>query len=859
MYVGNSSDGTVSVINITTHAIDATTTVGAGPFAVAWDGGSYMYVCNASDGTVSRVDVSTFLVFDTTTVGTFPSGVVKCGTNMYVCNAGDSTLSVIDIATGIPGSPITMTDVGTDLIAITSFDSNYVYLCDDNNNTVIKVNVNTSVQHTLSVGLSPTAILLDGGSYLYVVNYGDGSTASTVTRIATDSFTVFGSPINVGVAPSGVAWDGGSSPGFMYVTNWGDSTVSRIDIGTGLVTSTINMGSGLGPLAIAWDDGSYLWATETNPIPGVVARISVTSGTLVSTVNFIHQANDQDNVEAFPYDGSGVISATTLANVQARLFDLAGQYMNHISDIGPGAPYHFVTDITNVITAAPPTDVAPTFPTTYDLATELKAKFNAHLTQTGVHINNDTTSTVTNTQNENIKAFPAPDPADNADLTAIINIVRALATFGYYGAPASTANINNGAYDFHLTQPLEFLDTNLTLTSGATIEVLSYLSADLYSVAVMAQDSSGVPYFYVVVAQDIDGGTNNPHIPGYLNFTWNFSAVFPQCLFPRRFTVGRGDGDLWFIAGGVPDETTLPYTINRTPNFYFGTPTPPNTDLNVAIPTGLIPTDIAWRGAIQPPIRVSYGLGDYVGDLDDTTGARDQIAKYPMGGALGFSPLPPSSLSVQVNGSPVAGKADTLNITGVNILYFPTMSPPGTFNIPIPPAGTWSATGNIGVDEILPSEIAPGHNTIFRQSGTGSVLYIDTGVANVKAVALTDIVTSSPDLTISKWDGVTINSGDRVLLNRQITLTENGLYIYFDPFILQDFRPCCYRQRSLCRARRDLRRSHVPTANSWNDHSYGYPRDLEGRGRPSYRPPTHPIQRKWWWDYVEHHRYSSWP
>ena len=211
--------------------------------------------------------------------------------------------------------------------------------------------------------------------------------------------------------------------------------------------------------------------------------------------------------------------------------------------------------------------------------------------------------------------------------------------------------------------------------------------------------------------------------------------------------------------------------------------------LNVAIPTGLIPTDIAWRGAIQPPIRVSYGLGDYVGDLDDTTGARDQIAKYPMGGALGFSPLPPSSLSVQVNGSPVAGKADTLNITGVNILYFPTMSPPGTFNIPIPPAGTWSATGNIGVDEILPSEIAPGHNTIFRQSGTGSVLYIDTGVANVKAVALTDIVTSSPDLTISKWDGVTINSGDRVLLNRQITLTENGLYIYFDPFFYRTLDP----------------------------------------------------------------------
>jgi len=86
----------------------------------------------------------------------------------------------------------------------------------------------------------------------------------------------------------------------------------------------------------------------------------------------------------------------------------------------------------------------------------------------------------------------------------------------------------------------------------------------------------------------------------------------------------------------------------------------------------------------------------------------------------------------------------------------------------------WSATGDIGVDEIQPSEIFPDvlYSILFDTTGTGNPLGIMTDRLKVRAVALKP---SPSVVTPSNFDGVTLVNGDLVLLNRE-SLGSNGIY-----------------------------------------------------------------------------------
>ena len=132
MYVTNSADGTVSIIDTRTNTVIDTIDLGGLPTDIAYDSeNERMYVTNSAGGTVTVIDTNTNTVEPTPiTVGNAPLGIafdLEQG-RMYVANNGDGTVSVIDTATNnvidtnstIPG--ITPIPVGSAPVGI-AYDS----------------------------------------------------------------------------------------------------------------------------------------------------------------------------------------------------------------------------------------------------------------------------------------------------------------------------------------------------------------------------------------------------------------------------------------------------------------------------------------------------------------------------------------------------------------------------------------------------------------------------------------------------------------------------------------------------------------------------------------------------------------
>ena len=146
-YADGKADGTVSVIDTATNAIKAGfelgITVGKGPYGVAFSpDGTKAYVTNYFERTVSVINTTTNAVDATITVGNGPEGVAFSpdGTKAYVTNYSDGTVSVIELRAtatasadaGVPGIFLTVAGpvgrsasespiyYGADRVAVTS-------------------------------------------------------------------------------------------------------------------------------------------------------------------------------------------------------------------------------------------------------------------------------------------------------------------------------------------------------------------------------------------------------------------------------------------------------------------------------------------------------------------------------------------------------------------------------------------------------------------------------------------------------------------------------------------------------------------------------------------------------------------
>ena len=265
MWVPNSGDGSISVIDPATRTVTDTITVGQNPvFLVAAD--DRLWVPNSGDGTVSVIDPTTRTVTDTITVGRTPIFVVATDRHLWVPNTGDGTVSVIDLTTRTVTDTVT---VGSSPQSPIAADGS-IWVPNGGDATVSVIDATTrTVTDTISVGRNPQTAIATAG-HIWIPNSGDGtlSVIDPATRTVTDTIALGRNPV-FAAAAAGLVW----------ITNTDDGTLSAIDPATRTVVETVAVGR-YPQAVIAADD--RLWIANSGD--ATVAVVDPAAGTLTNTI-----------------------------------------------------------------------------------------------------------------------------------------------------------------------------------------------------------------------------------------------------------------------------------------------------------------------------------------------------------------------------------------------------------------------------------------------------------------------------------------------------------------------------------------------------------------------------------------------
>jgi len=130
-----------------------------------------------------------------------------------------------------------------------------------------------SVINTITVGTNPS-VAISNGTYVWVTNGG----SNTVSKIQISTGTVVAT-IAVGTGPAGISID----TNYIWVANLDNgsgNTVTKINISTDAVISTITVGTG--PIGIS-SDGTYVWVT--NVVSNNVSRITISTSAVTTITN----------------------------------------------------------------------------------------------------------------------------------------------------------------------------------------------------------------------------------------------------------------------------------------------------------------------------------------------------------------------------------------------------------------------------------------------------------------------------------------------------------------------------------------------------------------------------------------------
>jgi YVTN family beta-propeller protein len=227
VYVTNSGDGTVSVLEYPSNALAAAIHVGGEPVDVAiTPDGKQAWVVDQAGGTVSVIDTKTRRVIaGPIPVGKAPRGIAITpdGSRAYVTNSGDETVTVLDTGSFAPvGKPI---PVGKepDGVAI-STDGASAFVAQRGGGISVIDTTSGQVVETIDDTFGPSRITMTpDGRRGFVTNH----LAETVTAFSPAGRSVIGSPIQVGVEPTGIAtMPNGSS---IYAASAVDGTLTQID------------------------------------------------------------------------------------------------------------------------------------------------------------------------------------------------------------------------------------------------------------------------------------------------------------------------------------------------------------------------------------------------------------------------------------------------------------------------------------------------------------------------------------------------------------------------------------------------------------------------------------------------------
>ncbi len=200
---GDSVQGTVLVYKTSDWSLLNTINVGKLPSEVTFAAnGSKVYVANTKDGSISVINPSTKAVMQTIIVGVMPVGAWPASNGkMYADNEGSQTVSEIDVTTNSVTATINL-GFKPGYVAYNSLNAE-LWVTDATNGKVVYYTLVGSIwtnQGNIITGADAHAITFSSdGSKAYITNQG----ANTVSIINVSSHTVTNT-INVGSKPNGI-------------------------------------------------------------------------------------------------------------------------------------------------------------------------------------------------------------------------------------------------------------------------------------------------------------------------------------------------------------------------------------------------------------------------------------------------------------------------------------------------------------------------------------------------------------------------------------------------------------------------------------------------------------------------------
>lgn len=222
-----------------------------------------LYVTNTSDNTVTILDRLTNSVVEVVQVGKWPKGIVvdRAGACAYVANAGSNTVSMIDTMTNEVEDTIDLPlGISPSAVAVTS-DGKYLFTAntDSDNVSMIDTDLKRCID-TLRVGHIPVDLRVSpAGQYLYVVNEGSNDLyiMDIENRQLVDRVPMRSEPAGIAVTGDNFGNDR------LFVANRGSSSILVLDVAGGRVQKSSILQGEYGPTKIVLDqDRDRLYVTN---------------------------------------------------------------------------------------------------------------------------------------------------------------------------------------------------------------------------------------------------------------------------------------------------------------------------------------------------------------------------------------------------------------------------------------------------------------------------------------------------------------------------------------------------------------------------------------------------------------------
>jgi len=271
LYVVNSISSDVMKINLTTHQVvhDFLLPIGSNPYNITLYGG-YGYVTGWVSGKVYRLNLSQNTVDGELEVGGFPEGLICHENYLYVTR---TNFNPDDYSYG--QGKIVKIDL-SDFLYVTEYNvgknPQWISLAPDGSLNIVCTGNYVDIEGSVYIfepgaGAIVDSILIGGQpSQLAISSSGVGylSAGGWVTGGYIYAYDIYsgaiingpGNPIMVGLGATAIASD---SSGYIYSCNFGDDTVSKIDL-SGTVVGTYNMGDG--PISIAIIDNAPIGVSD---------------------------------------------------------------------------------------------------------------------------------------------------------------------------------------------------------------------------------------------------------------------------------------------------------------------------------------------------------------------------------------------------------------------------------------------------------------------------------------------------------------------------------------------------------------------------------------------------------------------